>query len=93
MQKLESRKDPYQLFGLITMTDSTQDAIYIHTENPNNSVFPFIAEDTIKMNVTAEPWKTFFQAFEFKTILLKNGDVLFYRNDVGISIIDEKDYI
>jgi hypothetical protein len=93
MQKLERRKDPYQLFGLITMTDSTQDAIYLHTENPNSSAFPFVAKDTIIMNVTSEPWKTFFQTFEFETIFLRNGDVIFYRDNVGLSIIDEKDYI
>lgn len=38
--ELGSQNKPYQLFAAIYLKSSADDALYVHTENPNNTPFP-----------------------------------------------------
>ncbi len=43
-RKLSDRKEDFQTFCIIDIDDSSQDAIYIHTRNPNQDNFPTLFE-------------------------------------------------
>ena len=38
--ELQSQDLPYQLFGYIDLANSQNDAVYVHTPNPNGTAFP-----------------------------------------------------
>ena len=38
--ELQTQRLPYQLFAYIDRDESGQDALYVHTENPNGTSFP-----------------------------------------------------
>ena len=40
--ELMSAKQPYQLFAVINLSDSGDDAIYVHTNNPNGTKYPIV---------------------------------------------------
>jgi hypothetical protein len=52
--ELSEHKEPYQLFALIYPHSSAEDAIYVHTPNPNGSPFP-IAFDGATLLHTLPP--------------------------------------
>ena len=89
--KLKSRKEPFQLFGLIDLNDSSNDAIYIHSENPYDVKFPYLL-DEYKQNIELKkPWEDFFKNLKYTIIYQKEFDnYLFFEENVGIPIIEEK---
>jgi hypothetical protein len=45
-RELAAQSIPYQLFAAVYPASSSDDALYVHTENPNSTPFPFEFPDT-----------------------------------------------
>lgn len=43
-QQLSQFHEPYQLWIYLDVQDAAQDAVYVHTPNPNRDDFPMVAE-------------------------------------------------
>ena len=48
-RELKSFSKPWQVFATIHPTSSTDDAIYVHTENPNGTPFPWQHERAVSV--------------------------------------------
>lgn len=43
--ELTEWKEPHQLFATVHPANSADDALYVHTPNPNGTAFPYVFED------------------------------------------------
>jgi len=46
-QQLEESGRLFQVFVSLGIDDASQDAVYVHTPNPNSQNFPYVAEATV----------------------------------------------
>ena len=52
--KLKNYPKDFQYWIMIDEDDSCEDSVYIHTENPNSSLFPTLIEDDVKAEIKNE---------------------------------------
>lgn len=88
-KKLSTYPKEYQLWIAIYELDSSQDAVYIHTKNPNADNFPLKVKGDKHIKTKNKDLRKFLEEANFELIRFKvdGGDVyeLFQRN-VGIPL-------
>jgi len=88
--KLEKYSRPYQIFIVIDENDSSEDAVYIHTENPNNDNFPVKIEPGKDWTCKNKQLAEFIQQTNFHVIdIIQSGNKFYYlyESDAGVSIV------
>jgi hypothetical protein len=56
LQQVASCTEPAQVFVSINTKDSSGNAIYVHTPNPNSDKFPYQFDDYVWQGVRVPPW-------------------------------------
>jgi len=89
-EKLQAFEKPFQLFILVNDIDSSQDAIYIHSENPNQANFPFALEENLVCTLKNKQLINYLNSKEkFIKIFGENeneGYCILYKKRVGKEI-------
>lgn len=91
-RELKQYPKDYQLWIIIDEQDSAEDAVYIHSKNPNEDNFPLVVED-ITPNIKNKKLKTFINSLDLTVVQVDTmEEKLFYLFDkkVGIPLIKEK---
>lgn len=90
-EKLKESGNDYQLFGIIYDYDSAADGLYVHTQNPNRTDFPFKPETSTVVNLrnsdlvsyldSKKPFEKLFGESESENYCI------IYKKGVGIELI------
>lgn len=74
LEQLKEYKGPYQVWLSFSESDSSQDALYFHTPNPNQDNFPYQFEE-YKWGAIAPEWLSRFMKKEYEIgITYFNGE-------------------
>lgn len=86
-QKLKTYPRPFQLWIEIWEDDSSEDAVYIHTANPNNDNFPIRLEPEETPNFKDSALKDFIEKLPF-TVAGRKGfeENVFYLYKTGVGM-------
>jgi hypothetical protein len=91
--RLSVRTEEFQVYSMININDSYQDAVFIHTENPNQDNFPIRIEEYTNPLKLPKPLNEFiesldFDAFHHKWIRDNKPvfNVFLYDRDMGLPI-------
>lgn len=76
--KLRDYPNPYQLYIWILESDSAEDAIYIHTPNPNEDNFPISIVNVAGVEAKNKELKDYISRLGFDLIQDNNGGELQY---------------
>jgi len=86
-KKAQSLKTDFQLYAIILDHDSYNDALFLHTPNPNNSQFPFqISELQSTSTLTNKDLNIYIDnlvGYEKKYGLAGEGFCLLFKKNVG----------
>jgi hypothetical protein len=89
--KLSSYPQMYQLFIFILENDSSQDAVYIHTKNPNQNNFPLKLSSKQRVKIKNEKLYQHLKSFGLQIIINEfDQEVRYYLSDqnVGLPLLD-----
>jgi hypothetical protein len=90
--ELKQYSKDYQLWILIDEQDSGEDAVYIHSENPNENNFPLLVEN-VRPDIENEKLKAFIDSLNLTVVQVNTLEgKLFYLFDekAGIPLTKEK---
>lgn len=89
VDKTRRLKKPFQLYAILLDYDSSSDALFLHTPNPNNSQFPFTIESlssaTTLTNIALDNYINNLKGFEKLYGKAEENFCLLYRKDVGVA--------
>ncbi|KAA5531798.1 hypothetical protein [Paenimyroides baculatum] len=88
--ELEKYPHPYQIFMIIDENDSSEDAVYIHTKNPNSDNFPLKIEAGKDWTCTNKQLAEFMKQTNFYIVEATHSESKFYylfECDTGVSLI------
>lgn len=91
--ELEKYPHPYQIFMIIDENDSSEDAVYIHTQNPNRDNFPLKIEAGKNWTCTNEKLGEFMKQTNFYIVEVTHLESKFYylfECDTGVSLLNTK---
>lgn len=80
---------PFQLWIEIWENDSAEDAVYIHTRNPNSNNFPVKVGAGVEPEISDTDLIAWFKKQHFEIIIRKMLDdnvIYLYSNEVGIPL-------
>ncbi|MDD4970610.1 MAG: hypothetical protein PHT07_14385 [Paludibacter sp.] len=84
---MQIKKD-FQLYSIILDYDSSSDALFLHTPNPNNSQFPFeingLSKDTTLKNKQLDEYLVELKEFEKLYGQADEAFCLLYKKNIGI---------
>jgi hypothetical protein len=88
LDQLKGWEVPHQSWALIDPTDSGQDAIYVHTPNPNKENIPYLFEGVSWARSRVPMWVTsVFHSNEFKLgRSVYNGHVMYWAKSPNPSL-------
>lgn len=80
LEQLRGWEVPHQSWALIDPTDSEQDAVYVHTQNPNKKNFPYVFEGVSWARSKIPAWvSSVFPSSEFSLgRSVYNGHVMYW---------------
>ncbi len=86
--KTKDLKMDFQLYAIILDNDSSNDALFLHTPNPNNTQFPFkISDLSSTSNLTNKKLDDYIKTLNGFKVLFGKADenfCLIYNDNIGI---------
>ncbi|HEY1038092.1 MAG TPA: hypothetical protein VGF30_01730 [Bacteroidia bacterium] len=90
-EKAQLLKTDYQIWATLLDYDSSSDALFLHTTNPNHDNFPWKIKDLTQTNtLTNEQLSEYVQGLSGYKILFGKADesyCVIYKDNVGLSLI------
>ena len=92
IEKAKTLKTDYQIWATLFDKDSSSDALFLHTPNPNNNNFPWKIKDlSVKSNLTNLDLDNYIRALKGYRILYGQAGekyCVIFKDEVGININD-----